>query len=314
MFQVNYDALTTVLTTLPYLEMILFLSVGVVIGLGVGATPGLTPPLAVALGLPISFGLPFHAGIAVLVGLYKGAIFGGSITAISFATPGEPAAGAIVDDRFALTRKGQGGKALKTSLFAGSLADTLSDLVLIFAAIPLGLLAPLLGPAELTALFFLSLTLIISFTEDPLRGIISASIGFFLGTIGRDVQTGVIRLDFGLDGLRAGIPLVALLLGLFTIPEMIEQVHKLLARRGRPDERKVVISIGAALKQKLPAREFWGTWRGLSIGTLTGVCLGALPGPGSTLAAYTLEIEHRGTLRLQSAAPWRGLWVIECPR
>ena len=128
----------------------------------------------VALALALSLGL-----VAC-----KGGLFGGSITAISFAIPGEAAASAIVADGYTLTRQGQGGKALKTSLYSATLADTTSNIVLIAAAIPLGSLAPLLGPSELTALLFAALTLIIIFSDDAPKCIISAGIGFVIGFVG----------------------------------------------------------------------------------------------------------------------------------
>lgn len=287
MLGIDLDALSAVLTSVSFFDIVLFLAAGTLVGLCIGAIPGLSPPLGVALGLPLAFLLPFHQGIALLVGLYKGAIFGGSTTAISFGTPGEPAAAAIVADGYALTKRGEGGKALKTSLYSATLADTASDIVLICAAIPLGMLAPLLGPAELTGLFFAALTLIIVFSDDAPRGIIAAGFGFFLGAIGRDVQTGTVRLDFGIDGLRAGVPLVALLLGLFAVPQLIEQLHALWAQRGRQNGDGHQVDLRGALRQRLPLREFLANWRGLSVGTLIGCVLGALPGPGSTLAAYT---------------------------
>lgn len=286
MFEVNVDALISIFTTVNFFELGLFLAMGTAIGISVGAIPGLSPALAIALALPIVLWLPIHEGLALLVGTYKGGTFGGSITAICFATPGTSASAATVADGYALTRKNQGGKALKTSLYASVVGDSTSDLALIFIAIPLGALAPLLGPPQLTALFFLALTIIIIFSaDDPARGIISAGTGFLLGAVGRDVHTGVIRLDFGLYGLHSGVSLVALLLGLFSIPELIFQLNKLWKQR-RQDYKEPTLDAQEGMKQKLTLREFLATWRGLVVGTTTGTLVGALPGPGATLAAF----------------------------
>ncbi len=272
------------------LDTVLFIFIGVAIGVSVGAIPGLAHNLPMALVLPMAFFLPFHQTMGLLVGTYKGGTYGGSITAISFGTPGTPGAAATVADGYALTRKGKGVKALLMGLYASVTGDMFSDIVLIFVAVPIGLLAPRFGPAELTALYFLSLSLVVVFsTEDPGRGILSAGMGFFLASIGRDVITGSLRFTFGMRQLEAGVPLVPLLMGLFAMPEIINQIHTLLTKpevAGRFGEKAQ--EIGKKVKEQgLSLKEFLGCWRGLAIGSVFGTFLGALPGPGATLAAYT---------------------------
>ena len=281
---INFQALSEAASLILTLETIAFLGFGVVIGITFGAIPGLNATLAVALAMIVVYPLPLHQALAVLVGCYKGGIYGGSITAISFKTPGSEPSAATVADGYALTEQGHGGKALKMALYSSVAADTASDFIFIFAAIPLGMLAPRMGPPQLTALFGLSLTLLIVFTaDDPGRGIIGAGLGLFIASIGRDPMSGVLRFTFGVPGLRSGVSLVPLLLGLFAIPEIIHQI-------GMVWNKKVAIYQGISkeqLKERLSFKEFLSAWRGLLVGTLTGTVLGALPGPGATLASFT---------------------------
>lgn len=268
------------------LDTALFILLGVAIGISVGAIPGLAHNLPIALVLPLSFFLPFHQTMGLLVGTYKGGTYGGSITAISFSTPGTPGAAATVADGYALFKAGKGVKALQMGLYASVTGDVFSDLVLIFVAVPIGLLAPRFGPSELTALYFLSLSLVVVFsTEDPGRGILSAGFGFLLASVGRDIVTGSLRLTFGFRPLEAGVPLVPLLMGLFAMPEIIKQIHEIIMHPEKAGKYGEVIE---TLKEKgLTLKEYLSCWRGLAIGSVLGTFLGALPGPGATLAAYT---------------------------
>ncbi len=292
----DMDALMAAFAVVVAWDTALFILIGVAVGVSVGAIPGLAHNLPMALVLPMAFFLPFHQTMGLLVGTYKGGTYGGSITAISFGTPGTPGAAATVQDGYALTKKGKGLKALLMGLYASVTGDMFSDIVLIFVAVPIGMFAPRFGPAELTALYFLSLSLVVVFsTEDPGRGILSAAIGFLLACVGRDIITGSLRFTFGVRALEAGIPLVPLLMGLFAMPEVIRQLHVVLIKpqlAGRLGEKAKQLE---KLKEVgLTFREFIGCWRGLAIGSVLGTFLGALPGPGATLAAYTA---HSATQR-----------------
>lgn len=283
---IDLNALTAAVLSIPIWSTLLFLFIGTMIGLAVGVLPGISTTLGLALCLPIAISMPFHEGIALLVGCYKGGSFGGALTAIVFAIPGEAAASALIRDGQALVRQGKGGTALKTALYAAVIGDTASDIALIAAAIPLGLLAPALGPAEMTALFFLTLTLLITFSGgDVPRAIFAACLGFFLGAIGRDVQTGLLRLDFGIEGLSSGVSLIAVLLGFFTFPEIVENILRLW--RARRSSQMGSNLRGIVQNEPLKPKEFFGCWRGLLIGTGIGTFVGAVPGPGSTVAAFS---------------------------
>ena len=130
-------------------EHLLAIVVGSTLGLIVGTIPGLTATMAVALILPLTFDMDFVTSIMLLVGAYKGGIFGGSITAILLNTPGTPASAATVLDGYTLTKQGKGVKALKMAKYSSCLADLGSDLVLIAVAAPLASVALRFGPPEL---------------------------------------------------------------------------------------------------------------------------------------------------------------------
>ena len=136
------------------------ITAGVCLGVVVGAIPGLTATMAVALALPFTFNLDPVTGILLLVGVYKGGVFGGSITAILIRAPGTPAAACTILDGYPLAQKGQAGKALNMALYASCTADAVSNLALILFAGWLASFALNFGPPEFFALILFSLTVI----------------------------------------------------------------------------------------------------------------------------------------------------------
>ena len=269
------------------LDTMLFILIGVIIGISFGAIPGLAHTLPIAIALPLSFVLPIHQTMGLLIGTYKGGTYGGSITAIAFATPGTSGAAATVADGYALTEQGKGKKALQMALYSSIIGDSISDVALIFLVVPIGMIAPSFGPSELTALYIMALSLVIILAADnPGKGLVSAGIGFFLAIIGRDIVTGSLRFTFGFRQLAAGFPLVPLLMGFFAVPEIVKQMTDVF-RNPKSAEEVNVKKREDEDQEGLTFKELIGTWRGLSIGTILGIFLGALPGPGATLSSYT---------------------------
>lgn len=140
----------------PYVLMYVFL--GVLLGITLGAIPGLSGDMAIALLLPFVFFLEPAMAMGLLVGIYKGGLFGGSISAISFGVPGTPGAAATSIDGYQAKLKGKPSKALHTALYSSVIGDTTSDLVLIFIAVPLAAIALTFGPIE----FFCSLCIFVN--------------------------------------------------------------------------------------------------------------------------------------------------------
>jgi putative tricarboxylic transport membrane protein len=160
--------------------------------------------LGIALLLPFTFFMPTVAGMALLLGVYKGGMFGGSISAVTFGVPGDAPAAATVLDGFPLTKKGKPYTGLTTALYSSIAGNLMADLVVIFTFVPLGILSLKFGPRELFALMFVCvMTLIVFVQGGVIKSFIGAMIGFFIATIGPDPIMNFPRLSFGIPQLEA---------------------------------------------------------------------------------------------------------------
>jgi putative tricarboxylic transport membrane protein len=260
---------------------------GMLCGVIVGAVPGMTGTMAVALALPFTFYMNPITGILLLVGIYKGAIYGGSITAILIKTPGTPAASCTVLDGYPMTEKGQAGKALQMALYASCMADFISNLSLIFFAGFIAGFALRFGPPEFFSLICFSLTIIAGVSgRSLLKGIISASLGLLLATIGLDLVYGTTRFSFGSADLMAGLNFIPVLIGLFALPEIIDYASK-ISTGGKP--------IPSAQGQRITWPEFRRCLKTIIRGSFIGVVLGAIPGIGGAPAAFMSYSEAKRT-------------------
>jgi putative tricarboxylic transport membrane protein len=270
------------------LEAFYWLVIGVALGIGIGAIPGIAAVTGVALLLPVSFALPTVPAIALLIGLLKGAFYGGSISAVSFGIPGTPAAAAAVPDGYKLAQKGQGRKALEMALYASVTGDSLADIFTILVAPVMAMVALAFGPTERFWAVTLAILLIGALGGNHLaKGLISGVIGVFIAMIGTDPIGGVARMTFGQWWLMDGIHIIPLVMGLFAMPVVLLDAAKLLAERGVPERARERIS-GSFWKlgQGLTFREFRRAWKELGIGTSVGIFIGMLPGLGATVAAF----------------------------
>jgi putative tricarboxylic transport membrane protein len=265
-------------------QNILFALGGVTIGIVVGAIPGLTVTMAIAIMVPITFKMCAVPAIAMLLGVYKGGMYGGSIAAILVNTPGTPAASATVLDGYPMAQKGQAVKALKISKYASVMADTLTDMVLIFVAPPLALIALEFGPAEVFSLVVFALTIIAAVSgESLLKGLVGATLGLLFALVGMDPVTGLSRFSFGYVDMLKGVGLIPMLIGLFAISEILVKVE---------DEIVGKIKITALRQSKRPEDnrvswpEFKGCLKSILRGAALGTGLGAIPGLGSTITAF----------------------------
>ena len=278
------DAVNLVFTA----QVLMWMFVGVIIGIAVGAIPGLTAATAMAVALPLSVALPVTSALGLMIGLYKGGIFGGSIPAIIFGIPGTSESAATVYDGKKLAQRGQSRKALGMSLGASVTGDMLSDLFTIFVAPAVAVVALVFGPTERFWLVVLAVLLIGALTGPHLvKGLISAAIGVFIASIGSDPMFGVGRMTFGQWWLADGIGLIPLVVGIFAMPVIYGESAKLLIRNmanqvSQPD----VLSRASESGPGLTAREFFGAWKELAIGTSVGTFVGMLPGLGATPGAF----------------------------
>lgn len=270
------DAMT--LTTL------LFVLAGVVLGQVVGAIPGLSAPMAIAIAVPFTFVLSPLPAIAFLIGVGKGGTVGGAIPAVLLNTPGTPDAAATALDGYPLAKAGKPLKAMKMALFASITGDTFSDIVLILVAAPLAVVALAMGPVEITSLIVLSIAVITGLVGPSMaKGLIAAGLGILCASIGIDPEHGTPRLIFGNYDLYSGLPVSAVAIGMLATGEIISQLAARKAAAGAP----------LAIRNDLPSEdkriswlEYWTCRITMLRGAVIGTLIGALPGLGSTLAAF----------------------------
>ena len=233
---------------------ILAMAISVSVGIIIGALPGLSAAMGVALIIPITFGMPASTGLIVLAGIYCGAIFGGSISAILIHTPGTPASAATAIDGYQLTLKGKAGKALGTACIASFAGGLLSCISLYFFSPTLAKLAMAFGSPEYFWLSIFGLTIIAGVsTGSMLKGLISGGLGLLLSTIGMDPMNGVFRFTFGQASLYEGLPFTATLIGLFSMSQVLLLADHKIRKAGELIEfdDRVLLS-GKELKQITP--------------------------------------------------------------
>lgn len=256
---------------------------GVVVGVVIGVIPGLGPAVAISLAIPITYGLGPLVAISFMLGIYKGGTYGGSISAILINTPGTPAAAATVLDGYPLARQGKAGKALNLALYASVVGDAVGILVLCVIAQPLAAIALKFGPTELFALLLFALTVIATLSgKSLLKGFIAAGFGIAISTVGLDPIAGMPRMTFDLLVLDDGFQIIPMVIGLFAVAEVLTQAEKVVRDSGgallpapaHPSDSRVSL---AELKRAMPF---------FLQSSAIGTGIGALPGTGSTTAAY----------------------------
>lgn len=257
---------------------------GVLIGTLIGVLPGLGPAPTVAMLLPLSFGLPPVSGFIMLSGIFYGAQYGGSTTAILINTPGESSSVVTALDGYQMARKGRAGEALAMAAMGSFIAGTIATIIIALLAPPLAKAALLFGPADYFSLMVLGLIAAIALASGSVvKAVAMAVLGLLLGLVGTDVTSGVQRYTFGALNLFDGIAIVALAMGLFSVAEVLRNLE------GRPEQSATVAQISglaAGLSRLRPA--LGSILRGTAIGSVLGI----LPGGGATLssfASYAIE-------------------------
>jgi len=279
------DSLMAGLSLVGNLESFLALAIGVGIGVIGGAIPGMSATMAVALTLPFTFSMQPITGILLLLGVYKGGIFGGSIPAILIKTPGTPASSATVLDGYPLAEKGEAGRALGMALWASCTADVISNLSLILFAGWLASFALNFGPPEFFTLILFSLTIIAGVSgTSMLRGALSAMLGLLLATIGLDLVYGTNRFTFGDPNMMGGLNFIAVLIGLFAIPEIIAMVWNPHGHDGQARQ------LGG---NRVTFADYRRCFRSIVRGSFIGVFLGSIPGIGAAPSAFLSYSEAR---------------------
>jgi len=268
---------------------LVYLLLGAAIGMIVGVIPGFGPSAGLAILLPMTFGMDPIGAIMLLAAIYYGAMYGGTITSILLNTPGESATVASTFDGFPLAKNGRAGPALVMQAVASFVGGTVGVILITLLAPMFAQVSRSFGPPEYFLLALMGmLTLIVMIGENWRLGIISALIGFALGTVGVDLETGQGRYTFGSAELIGGIYFIPIAIGLFGLGELFYAFYQGLHRFGT----------GGIVNYEnedrfWPTRMDWiSTRMTMARNSVLGFVVGVIPGAGATIAslmAYSTE-------------------------
>ncbi|PIE33701.1 hypothetical protein CSA56_10255 [candidate division KSB3 bacterium] len=266
------------------LETMLWLALGEILGIVLGALPGLTATMGIALMLPISFQLSDATGMALLLGVYCGAVSGASIPAILLGIPGNPNAIATIYDGQTMTQKGLAGQALGGAVIASFMGGIGSLIFLVLFAPLIARFTLLFGPAEKAALALVGLTIIASVSSKNLaKGILSGALGLALSLFGTDPFSNALRIPFAdllaKTPLASGINLIPALIGLFGISQALFDLERISQGQIAPPQIKI--------EKVFPSfRKIASMWRIILESTGIGSLIGAIPGTGASIAVF----------------------------
>lgn len=254
-------------------------AIGAFLGLIVGMIPGMTISTGIIVLLPLTFVLDPNMSIALLLGLYVAGMTGGSFSAILLNIPGTPSASATALDGYPLTQNGEAGRALGISITSGFVGGVISFACLYLIAPLLADVALQFRAADLFSLVFFGLTVICSFaSKSMIKGLLSAAFGLLIVTVGQDPVMGTARFTFGNADLLAGIHFLTALIGLFAIPQLIDNLKPAAAS---------TVSAAREFGSVLPRLvDLVRVKTAAMIGSLCGTFLGILPGAGGPIAAF----------------------------
>jgi len=256
----------------------LFCGVGVLVGTLVGVLPGIGPAGAMALLLPATFKFSPTSTIILLAGIYYGVQYGGSTTSILVNIPGEASSVMTCIDGHQMARQGRAGPALGIAAWGSFIAGTIANIGLMLVAIPLAHAALRLGPPEYFALMCTGLIIVTYLAQGSvLKAIMMGLVGIILGSIGLDLISGFPRFTFGINELTDGVGIVPLVMGLFGVSEILENLEGSLKRE----------VFKTRIKNLWPSFKDWmeSKWA-IVRGSLIGFVLGILPGGGAVIATF----------------------------
>ncbi|WP_312979968.1 tripartite tricarboxylate transporter permease [Corynebacterium sp.] len=265
-------------------QVVIMLVLGVLIGMVVGALPGISATVGVALLLPFTFALEPLAGMMLLLGIYGGAVYAGSIPAILIRTPGTPASAATVADGHAMAMAGKGVQALKISVLASCIGGFIGVLLLAFFSPVIADFALGFGSSANFMLALFALTIIASISEGRMvKGLIAGFLGLGIAMIGLDTIQGFPRLTFGNADLISGISFIPLMIGLFAVSEAFLQVERLtkLNLKMKPEKFRASPSW---FRKLMPSS---------LLGSAIGFVIGIIPGVGGDISSFVAYNESK---------------------
>ena len=263
---------------------LMYCLIGVMLGTLIGVLPGIGPVATIAMLLPITFSLSPITALIMLAGIYYGAQYGGSTSAILVNLPGESSSVVTCLDGYQMARQGRAGPALATSAIGSFFAGCVATVIVAMFAPPLAEVALKFGPSEYFSLMVLGLVAAVVLAHGSVvKAVAMVILGLLLGLVGTDVNSGVLRFAFGVAELADGIGFVTVAMGVFGTAEIITNLEL-------KDKREVFTS---KVTNLFPSKDdFKRIWKPILRGTALGSALGILPGGGALLAsfgAYTLE-------------------------
>ncbi len=264
---------------------LLFTLLGTVLGIVFGALPGLTSTMAIALMIPLTYGMDAVTGMGMLVGAFCGGTAGGSVSATLLAIPGTPSSICTTFDAHPMAKKGKAGLALGTSVICSFIGGVFSMVMLSILAPQLASVALQFGPLEYMTLALLGLTIIASISGKSLaKGLIGGLIGIFASCVGVDVVTGMPRLTFGNSQMLGGLSLLPVLIGLFAVSQALLEAENQVRRAA---DAQPEIANGGKIRAEFPKlRLLLSKWKILLSSSLLGTIIGILPGTGGSIASF----------------------------
>ena len=258
-------------------ENLLWCFVGVFVGTVIGVLPGLGSTTGVAVLLPLTLAFEPVTALIMLAGIYYGSQYGGTITSVLISTPGEASSVVTTIDGYQMAKQGRAGAALAIAAIGSFVAAIISLLLLILLAPPFAQWALQFGPPEMMAVMVLGLATIISFAGDNRTlGLLMALVGLLIACVGVDTGSGTPRYTFDSIYLLSGIPFVEVMIGLFAVGEVLNQIHQGAAKPIRAGFKELMITKADIMRS-----------RGAILrGSFLGFAFGVLPGAGSTLASF----------------------------
>lgn len=262
---------------------LLLMVLGVAFGVFLGALPGFGATLGIAMMIPFTFGVDPALALPMLVSIYAGAIYGGGVTAIMVGIPGTSAAAATVMDGYELTKKGEGKKALTTSVISSAFGCFTGGVFLLLFAPALAKCTLWFGPAEYFMLAVFGLTIISTVVGGSIaKGVLAGMIGLAVSVVGIDPIAGEDRFTFGQIYLLDGFPLIPVVLSLFAFPRSLDMIRKAIKGKGSTLIETRDKPSGSAISIK----EMLGMWRTLVRSSILGTLVGIIPGAGGNIACW----------------------------
>lgn len=288
--------LSGILANLFTVDVLVALLIGIFAGMIIGILPGLGATMAIALMIPMTYGWDPTASLVLLCSLYTTATYGGSMSAILLCTPGTPSSAATAQDGYELTKQGRGLEAMGMSTVASLFGGIVGGVALLLIAPPLAQFSLRFSSPEYFFIALFGLTIIGSLAgNDPLKGFMSGALGLLFCCVGMDGNTAYCRYTFGNIRLYSGIAMVPMMIGLFSVSQMMLQAERLV-KKGAIEKGQVMNDDTALGTKFLPTVKEFFHWVPLMIrASIMGLLIGILPGAGGDIGSWVGYNEAKRT-------------------